>query len=580
MSIRTRILLLAIIIGIVPIVFLSWVFRTEMTDLLTQQYGRRADALLAVIESELHRRTARIEIGLSALKGTIRDDNRFRRAVAGDGEERQYLLDYALVSKNLMGLDMLQIQDEQGRIISSGHYRNEFDRIEPDLPGPLARVRDGAALVRARRPEGGFLALARVDSVTLGNRRFYLVGGFEVNGSFLGSLIPDDDMAAALLVPGRPIVSKEGDPARFFRASSDGRARSRAIRRNIEIPLISRSGDIESVRLMVVHDRGPLGLLLDRLDRWFRVAIGIAAGGALLLALWMSVRVSRPIRRLAEKAAAIDLNRLDARFDSGRRDEVGTLSRLLGEMTGRLRASALRLRESERRATLGEIARQVNHDLRNGLTPIRNVFRHLAQVGREEPENLTAIFEERRGTIDSGLNYLEDLSRNYSRLSTRGTRSPCDLNRVVRDLMSALSAGCSARFITEIDNDLPPVLAEMTGLRRIVENLVGNAIDSIPAGDGIVVVQTRRTIDGEGGDMVQLLVKDNGQGMDDEKRERIFDHFFTDKDGGTGLGLSIVRRLVTDFEGTIDVKSELRKGTLFTVNFPAAPGEPPEDNSR
>ncbi len=577
MSIRTRILMLAVIIGIVPIAFLAMIFRVEMTELLTEQYGHRADALLAVIESELHRRTARISTGLAALSVAIRDDNRFRRAAAGDEEERYYLLDYASLSKNLIGFDMLQIQDEEGRIISSGHYRNEFDRLEPDLPALLARMGDEGVLIEARQPEGSFLALARVDSFTLGRERFYLVGGFEVNNSFLGSLVPDGDMTAALLVPGRTIVSNGNEISCLIEDEGDEDPKGMEIRREFPIPMIGRGGRLEGVQLVVHHHGGPLGILLHRLDRWFRVAVGIAGGGAFLLALWMSIRVSRPIRQLARQAAAIDLDRLDARFEDRRRDEVGTLSRLLGEMTARLRASALRLRESERRATLGEMARQVNHDLRNGLTPIRNVFRHLAQVGREEPEQLTAIFEERQGTIDSGLNYLEDLSQNYSRLSRKGARCPCNLNRVVHDLVSALSGGEEIRFVTELDDELPPMLAEMTGLRRIVENLVANGIESLPSGRGVIVVQTDRATDNEGGAVVQLRVKDNGIGMDAEKRERIFDHFYTDKDGGTGLGLSIVRRLVTDYEGTIDVKSRVRQGTLFVVTFPAAPGGPFEE---
>jgi signal transduction histidine kinase len=248
-------------------------------------------------------------------------------------------------------------------------------------------------------------------------------------------------------------------------------------------------------------------------------------------------------------------------------------------MTARLRASALRIRDSERRATLGDIARQVNHDLRNGLTPLRNVFRHLVQVGRDEPDRLAAIFEERRGTIDSGLSYLEDLSRNYSRLSSKGVRIPCDLNRIVRDLADALSAGGKVRFIVDPDRRLPAVLAEPTGLRRIVENLAANAIESLPPGGGTVVLKTERAAGGEGAGAVRLTVKDDGCGMDEEKRARIFDHFYTDKEGGSGLGLSIVRRLVTDFEGTIDVKSEPGRGTLFTVVLPAAPGEPVEEAS-
>ncbi len=581
MSIRTHIFLSSLFIAIIPIALLAWFFRAEMSERLGEQYGHRVEALVTVIEDDLIYRTERIGMGLSTLKESIRDDNRLRGAIGGNEDERQYLLDFAMRSQNLMGLDMLQIQDTDGRIISSGHYRNEFDRIERDLPLTLGRQPNGTALAKARRPAGPFLALVRVDSVALGSQRFHMVGGIEVDADFLRSLVPDLNMAAALLVPDGAITSGNEDLVRAIVEVSKSPTGDGPIRRAIDIPMITGGGArTEPVRLVVAHGRGPLALLLDRLDRWFAIAIGLSAGCALFLAFWMSFRISRPIRRLASKAATIDLDRLDIDFGGKRRDEVGALGRLLDEMTTRLRASAVKLRDTERRATLGEIARQINHDLRNGLTPIRNVFRHLTQVGHDEPHRLGAIFEERRGTIDSGLNYLEDLSRNYSRLSSKGMRAPCDLNRVIRELISALAGGGPIQFITELAQDLPSIMAENTGLRRIVENLVRNSMESLPDSTGTIIVTTRRITGEDGIDSVILSVKDDGQGMDEKKCEKIFDHFFTDKDGGTGLGLSIVRRHVTDYEGTIAVKSAIRKGTLITITFPALAGGAPEEENR
>src|SRR5438046_9480492 len=85
----------------------------------------------------------------------------------------------------LAGLDVLQIQDANGRIVSSGHFRQEFDRLEPALPRLLATAPGGVALVRARTPEGAFLALARVDSLRLGRSRFTVVGGMAVDSTVL-----------------------------------------------------------------------------------------------------------------------------------------------------------------------------------------------------------------------------------------------------------------------------------------------------------------------------------------------------------------------------------------------------------
>jgi signal transduction histidine kinase len=130
----------------------------------------------------------------------------------------------------------------------------------------------------------------------------------------------------------------------------------------------------------------------------------------------------------------------------------------------------------------------------------------------------------------------------------------------------------------KLASHLPPVLADQVGLRRIVENLVRNAKESLPEGQGTVTVSTEvvagNGVAGAGGDRILLSVSDEGCGISPEDHDRIFQDFFTTKDQGTGLGLSNVRRLVADFEGGIKVISEPGKGTTFMVSLPAATSGP------
>ena len=191
---------------------------------------------------------------------------------------------------------------------------------------------------------------------------------------------------------------------------------------------------------MVTQSLGTLEALQRSVDRWFLVAVGLTVAAALVLAGWLSSRISRPLRDLARKTSEIDLDRLDQSFESERTDEIGALSRLLGGMTERLRNSTARLREAERRAAVGDLARQVNHDIKNGLAPIRNVLRHFSQVARQDPALLPAVFEERKGTLDSSVEYLETLARNYARLSPTIERAPCDVNAVVEEVLRNTAA--------------------------------------------------------------------------------------------------------------------------------------------
>jgi signal transduction histidine kinase len=306
-------------------------------------------------------------------------------------------------------------------------------------------------------------------------------------------------------------------------------------------------------------------------DRWFLAALAATVPLALLAAGRLAARISRPLTALAERTAAIDFDRLDQTFASDRDDEIGALAGVLGAMTERLRLGTARLREIERRLATGDLARQVNHDIKNGLVPIRNVLRHLSQVAREAPASLPAVFEERRGTLESSLDYLDTLARNYARLSPSMQREACDVNAIVEDVVRGTSAGRIA-LRAEISAALPRVPADPLALRRILENLVGNALDSLAGRtDGAVTVATEAAGPPDSR-LVRLSVADNGPGMSRTELDRAFDDFHTTKEGGTGLGLSIVRRLVLDLGGALRIETAPGSGTRAIIELPVGDG--------
>src|SRR5439155_519774 len=441
MTFRTRVLLAFAPVVLVPLLVFGIGVRRAVRDRLAAQYRRRVDALVAVIEEDLAQRSRAIGDRLGSLAGAALEDNHLR-AAAVQAVDRQYLLDYAGAAMRLAGLDMLQIQDVNGRIVSSGHFRQEFDRLEPALPRLLATAPGGVALVRARTPEGAFLALARVDSLRLGGGRFTVVGGLAVDSAALARLARDTTLRVDLEYPGGVLASR----------ASDTTAADEIVG---EVPLAFVDGD-----------------------------------------------------------------------------------------SARLRGGAARLRDTERRAAMGDLARQVNHDVRNGLAPLRNVLRHLARVAREEPDQLPHVFAERQTTLESSLAYLETLATNYARLYPETRATPCDVNEVVRETLRLVAPPDGVRVETALADSLPRVRADAFVLRRILENLVRNAVEAIDGATGAVTVTTEQR--GGAGGNVRVTVADNGKGMTRPELERAFDDFYTTKPGGTGLGLSIVRRLVLD----------------------------------
>src|SRR5689334_12066336 len=212
MSLRTRMLLAFGGMVLIPLALLAIGLRQEMTKRLSQEYQVRVDSVVEVIREDLQRESTGISQRIASLKSALLNDNRFRlAAVAGVESERNYLLDYAGEAMRLTGLSMLQIQDGDGRIISSGHFRNEHGRLEPSLAKTLANIPGGVALLTTFTSEREFLALARCESFHVGGRTFSLIGGIAVDETFLANLARDRAIVVSLDYAGARLSSNTPD---------------------------------------------------------------------------------------------------------------------------------------------------------------------------------------------------------------------------------------------------------------------------------------------------------------------------------------------------------------------------------
>lgn len=552
MTFRTRLTLAFGVIALVPLLVFGYGVRREMTSRLEDDAARRVASVTAAVNAALAQAAAADRTRLQSLAADLAADNRFRIALVDQNSaERRWLLDWARNTMQLGGLAILQVQDSAGRILSSGQFRNDFDRLDPALPAALAAASGSWAVVSARTPDGTVRALASIDSFAVGTRRFTLVGGRAFDSTTVAQLSRDPQIAAALVIG-----------AKAAAAPAD-------VVSTIAVPYFDDQGGADSTAsLVLTQDLGPARALRDGVNRWLLITLGSTLIAAILVGVLVTGRMSKPIADLASKTAKVDLDRLDQKFSTGRDDEIGALERLLDAMTARLRTGATRLRDTERLAATGELARQINHDIKNGLAPIRNVLRHLTQTAEQQPDQLASVYVERQGTLESSVQYLEELARNYARLSPSLDRSSCDPAPVARQVAGGVSAE-GARVQTHIADGLPKVRADAVVLRRILENLVSNAVDALDGQPGDVTIAAEPV----GRDLerrVRFVVSDTGRGMTRQQLDRAFDDFYTTKPTGTGLGLSVVRRLLTDLGGSIRVETAPDQGSTFTVDIPAA----------
>jgi two-component system, cell cycle sensor histidine kinase and response regulator CckA len=244
------------------------------------------------------------------------------------------------------------------------------------------------------------------------------------------------------------------------------------------------------------------------------------------------------------------------------------------------------LRRSERMQTVGQLTSGIAHDFGNLLAIIVGYAEMAEDLGDHADSELHRVLGEIRSAAKRATHLSSDLLR-FSQLS-RAKPEPIDLNVLIAGTMDLLSVGMGGRVevIFEPSPGLPAVLAEPGRLEQVLINLAVNARDAMPDG-GTLAIGTKHADAGtkkanvcpatQAGHYVELTVKDTGNGMSTEVRERIFERFFTTKPTGqgTGLGLSTVCGIIKDAGGTIDVDSQEGQGTTFRICLPAMAAQTP-----
>ena len=224
-------------------------------------------------------------------------------------------------------------------------------------------------------------------------------------------------------------------------------------------------------------------------------------------------------------------------------------------------------RQADKLAALGTLSAGIAHEINNpiGIITSRVEVMLLEAEGGELPAEL-------RKDLDVILRHARRVASitqallSFARVSP-GNREPVSLNRVAEEIVHLAQKDMSRARVDvtlKLDENLPGISADANAIGQVLLNLLTNALRAMPDG-GEITIETRHL---PATRSVRLLVRDNGSGIPPEILPRIFDPFFTTKPDGTGLGLSISHGIVHEHHGTVDVNSEVGKGTTFTLTFP------------
>jgi signal transduction histidine kinase len=235
-----------------------------------------------------------------------------------------------------------------------------------------------------------------------------------------------------------------------------------------------------------------------------------------------------------------------------------------------LKQSQLTLRRADRLSSLGLLTAGLAHEIRNPLVAIRTFTQLLPE--RYDDAEFREVFQGLAlKEVDRICGLINDLL-NFARPS-RPNIAEENLNEVVDGVARILESQAKDREVKiarEFVPNLPKVWIDREQLKQVFMNLILNAIQAMRDG-GSLVIATRVSADGDGNatrPCVQVEVRDTGIGIPEENLERIFDPFFTNKDGGSGLGLSISHQIIQEHGGRILVRSKIKEGTSFFVNLP------------
>ncbi|MFD2517448.1 sensor histidine kinase [Salinimicrobium flavum] len=285
---------------------------------------------------------------------------------------------------------------------------------------------------------------------------------------------------------------------------------------------------------------------------------------AIGLAYFLSKYITRSLKTISDKINQTRLDKRNKKIEiENVSEEIFTLVNAYNSMIDELEESAVKLATSEREQAWREMAKQVAHEIKNPLTPMRlsvqNFQRKFDPYDPEMPQKV----EEFSQTLINQIDTMSSIASAFSNFAKMPAQQNETLN-VPKIVKLALDIFNEDYIIFSAEKEEILAKFDRTQLIRVVTNLVKNAIQATEAvGNPAILVAVT-----EEADFACLTVSDNGLGISEENKEKIFEPKFTTKSSGMGLGLAMVKNLVESCGGSISFSSKLNKGTIFKVCLP------------
>ena len=365
-------------------------------------------------------------------------------------------------------------------------------------------------------------------------------------------------------------VKKEIDPYLLFKLKKDGQGRFVENSENGKINSYSYAKNRHNENMVIINipynpsDYNPKSEVWSFLNNLLEIFLLLLIGAG-ALAFFLSRYITRSIAEVRKKIESVQINERNEKLIWNKKDEIGVLVRAYNEMIDKLEISKEKLAKNERQVAWREMAKQVAHEIKNPLTPMKLSVQHLKRSLEISDRKQLKKIKEFEAKMIQQINLLSEIAGEFSSFAElpKAKMITIDLINIVKKTVSLFQN--NENIIINIEFDEKEdflIVGDAHQLSRVFTNLINNSIQAIDEKGNIEIIIKNN------GPMILIDVIDSGKGIPEELKQHIFEPQFTTKSNGKGLGLAMVHQIILNHSGEISFIAEKEKGACFKISVP------------
>ncbi len=288
--------------------------------------------------------------------------------------------------------------------------------------------------------------------------------------------------------------------------------------------------------------------------------------GISLLTSFFTYRISQSLTMINNNLKEFKIGKKNPRIEWSSNDEIGALVKEYNKMSKKLEKSVQQLAKSERESAWREMARQIAHEIKNPLTPMKLSIQHLSRAVKDEDADIDALLKKVSRTMIEQIDHLSHIASEFSSFARmpQANNELLNLAKECETLITLFEKDVKIELDIQTTGDFPAVYMDKSYLIRVLTNLLKNALQAVEEKENPIIEVTLTETEST----YLINVKDNGVGVEEGMKEKIFEPNFTTKSSGTGLGLAMCRSIVLSCDGDIYLDELYEEGASFFVELP------------